>query len=154
MQSSAADQCHGSCCDGIAPRRTWVNRSPVPGLPHVAISVHWLDSGAIACLAFDVRFGTKADILDARCHFRFCPKADIQTGLAGFTSKLNRRISIVCCLVPYAGSTGSSARIASLAVRAFLYASAHLSPLGDEGLRVQIQSERVPAMYQMWGLVP
>jgi len=56
---------------------------------------------------------------------RFGSKADIQTGLAGFTSKLSRRISIARCLARRSGQH-TPARMAfnipidpSTAVRAF-----------------------------------
>jgi len=63
----------------------------------------------------------KADIRPGAQNVRYVPKADIQSSLVRFTSKLSRRISIVCCLArqPQLGSTYSSARMACLcAVRA------------------------------------
>jgi len=61
----------------------------VIGLPHEAIPVPMLGSGAVSCLASDVRFGSKADIRERVRNVRFTPESGhygAHRGSAGLTS--------------------------------------------------------------------
>jgi hypothetical protein len=45
------------------------------GLPHEAVPVSKFEFGAVSCLAFNVRFGSQADILARIKHVRFTPES-------------------------------------------------------------------------------